>query len=241
LIAADRTDRRKLPGVRLLRTLEPPMKYSVSMACVVALASIVQPVQADDYTKASFSGGVFPGDANVVTPFTALVSQGELLGGSFVFDNDLIPAGGTGFVNVLDSNFPDVGGIPAADLFSFGLGALTLTAANIDPGAFLAIQYDNGVFNGFAAQLDFDYLGSSYALTISARTFTVLQLIGGNPEHSVNYVNGYLNIPLTDLTPYTPQVQTGGVPEPAGWVLMVGGFGMIGGRLRRRRTAIRFG
>ena len=30
----------------------------------------------------------------------------------------------------------------------------------------------------------------------------------------------------------------GGVPEPASWALMVGGFGMAGGMLRRRRTAV---
>jgi hypothetical protein len=30
----------------------------------------------------------------------------------------------------------------------------------------------------------------------------------------------------------------GGVPEPASWALMIGGFGMAGGMLRRRRTAV---
>jgi hypothetical protein len=28
------------------------------------------------------------------------------------------------------------------------------------------------------------------------------------------------------------------VPEPASWALMIGGFGMAGGMLRRRRTAV---
>ena len=32
----------------------------------------------------------------------------------------------------------------------------------------------------------------------------------------------------------------GGVPEPASWATMVGGFGLMGAALRRRRTAIRF-
>lgn len=32
--------------------------------------------------------------------------------------------------------------------------------------------------------------------------------------------------------------QTGGVPEPASWALMIGGFGMTGAALRRRRTAV---
>jgi len=34
---------------------------------------------------------------------------------------------------------------------------------------------------------------------------------------------------------------TGGVPEPATWVIMLGGYGLIGGTLRRRRTTSRFG
>lgn len=34
---------------------------------------------------------------------------------------------------------------------------------------------------------------------------------------------------------------TGVVPEPASWALMLGGFGLIGGMLRRRRTTIAFG
>lgn len=32
---------------------------------------------------------------------------------------------------------------------------------------------------------------------------------------------------------------TGGVPEPASWALMIAGFGMVGGALRRRRPGLR--
>jgi len=32
----------------------------------------------------------------------------------------------------------------------------------------------------------------------------------------------------------------GAVPEPATWAMLIGGFGMVGGTLRRRRTAVRF-
>lgn len=34
---------------------------------------------------------------------------------------------------------------------------------------------------------------------------------------------------------------TAAVPEPASWMLMIGGFGAIGAAMRRRRVAVRFG
>jgi hypothetical protein len=34
--------------------------------------------------------------------------------------------------------------------------------------------------------------------------------------------------------------QTGAVPEPATWAMMVGGFGLIGSAMRRRKVAVRF-
>lgn len=41
-----------------------------------------------------------------------------------------------------------------------------------------------------------------------------------------------LNFRITAVTP------AGAVPEPATWALMIGGFGAIGGAMRRRRTAL---
>ena len=33
---------------------------------------------------------------------------------------------------------------------------------------------------------------------------------------------------------------TGGVPEPASWAMMLGGFGLVGSAMRRRKTAVTF-
>ncbi len=55
------------------------------------------------------------------------------------------------------------------------------------------------------------------------------------------YVFGFTD---ADLPDFTPQGFTSAVPEPATWAFLLGGFGLIGGSLRRRRTsaaAVRIG
>jgi hypothetical protein len=42
----------------------------------------------------------------------------------------------------------------------------------------------------------------------------------------------------TDLPGYVPQAFSAGVPEPASWAMMIGGFGLIGAALRRRKANV---
>ncbi|HEY0446857.1 MAG TPA: PEPxxWA-CTERM sorting domain-containing protein [Allosphingosinicella sp.] len=51
---------------------------------------------------------------------------------------------------------------------------------------------------------------------------------------SVRFIGTGLNDSITDGFSMD-NVSFGGVPEPATWLMMIGGFGMIGGALRRRR------
>jgi PEP-CTERM motif len=53
------------------------------------------------------------------------------------------------------------------------------------------------------------------------------------------YSTGHAPI-VPPLDPPPGDDTTVGVPEPASWMTMVGGFGLIGGGLRRRRRATRF-
>jgi len=60
------------------------------------------------------------------------------------------------------------------------------------------------------------------------RALGVLGAVDGNPDASAFTV--------------TSVVPTPGVPEPASWAMMLGGFGLIGGALRnRRRSSVSFG
>lgn len=58
-------------------------------------------------------------------------------------------------------------------------------------------------------------------------TFDIIASVG------LNTING-VDVRLDTL----PDRQPGGVPEPATWALLIAGFGMAGGSLRRRRTAL---
>jgi len=44
----------------------------------------------------------------------------------------------------------------------------------------------------------------------------------------------------TDLSDLFKPNAIGGVPEPTSWAMMLGGFGLVGGAMRRRRVALRF-
>lgn len=204
----------------------------------VMLAAAASPAHAVTYTKGNFSSGIFGGNANVSAPFTTNgFFQGQTFSGSFVFANELVPAAATGFVNVLASTFPDLANIPAADLFTFNFGSLTFTAADAD--APFAIQYNNGAFNGFFFLNNFSFAGGNYQLKVDGGQFQVFQEVGGNPTGS-SLMNGYVNIgnsAVTGKTAFTPTaVPTSPVPEPATWLMMLFGFGMIGFAMRSSKA-----
>ena len=203
--------------------------------------SLVQPAQADTYTKANFSAGIFGGNANVQSPFSGNgFFQGQTFTGSFVYDNELVPAGGTGFVNVGVASFPDIAVIPALDLFTFNFGPLVFSAADADEP--MAIQYNNGNFNGFFYVNNFAFQGGDYQLVISGGSLSVRLLAAGIPTGN-SLVNGYVNIgntAVTGKTVFVPPVVGQAVPEPGTWAMMVAGFGIAGAAMRRRKVRVTF-
>lgn len=82
----------------------------------------------------------------------------------------------------------------------------------------------------------------TYWAGFEASTMGVMSFVGGNG--SLRQVGPNGDIGRNDNAGYqltSSDVETGAVPEPASWALMVGGFGLVGGALRsRRRTAVTF-
>lgn len=202
---------------------------------------VAAPAHAASYVKANFSSGVFGGNANVRDPLRDPFFPSDTFTGSFVYDQDLIPASNSGFVNVFFSSYADITNIPAADAFQFNFGPYTFTLAN-DPLAM--VQYNNGKFNGFVFNTTFNFEGSNYLFNMNGGTITVHSEADpfGQP-----YLNGYTNIgnqSLTGATTYTP-ASPGAVPEPATWAMMLLGLGFIGGAMRaakrRRKPVLAFG
>ena len=79
------------------------------------------------------------------------------------------------------------------------------------------------------------------ATTITgALNFFIDDFATGQREATSGFVD-YIRIYDTAITPGqavpVPPV-TGAVPEPASWAMMIGGLGMVGGAMRRRRTMV---
>jgi hypothetical protein len=91
--------------------------------------------------------------------------------------------------------------------------------------------------------------GQQYSLAVSAISGPALTLafLGTDSDsyaggHSF-FGAGYGNQPGWDLdfTDYIDPGNSGAVPEPASWALMLGGFGLVGCTLRARRRSVAFG
>jgi hypothetical protein len=115
-------------------------------------------------------------------------------------------------------------------------GTLTTLTFGIDGFTFSEVEFNiNAIANGVATVTFATALGD-YVYNIS--------------QNGQNYL-GAFGAPITSVTITTNpggiigdvrQVRLGGiaaVPEPAVWAMMVGGFGLVGGVIRRRAKAVR--
>jgi hypothetical protein len=215
---------------------------------VTALGSmLIVPAMADTYTSANFSGSINPGGANVKAPFSGNgFAQSDPFSGSFVFDNQLVPASGT--VNVSFSSFPDIGLIPNISAFSITFDGLSFNLGdNLNSLLSAGIQYKNGVFNGFEFITDFAFQGNEYQFRIDGPVITV-RLLDGIPNAfdangfptGVSLINAKVNVlaGLTDEAAFVPGVSA--VPGPIAGAglpgLIFAGGGLLGWWRRRQKA-----
>ena len=77
--------------------------------------------------------------------------------------------------------------------------------------------------------------------SLDAAPFLVSNLMTGlglrdsSEEDPVRFING-VALGQTSIIPPTVTFDAGGVPEPATWISMIAGFGLLGAALRRRRV-----
>jgi len=120
----------------------------------------------------------------------------------------------------------------------------TITLTKVGGGVFDFNSVDlTDIYNNFEGQPGGDVLFSFFD---GANTTTQTVTIDATPGFQTFTFNRTGLVSLTFQAVTTNEVQTDnfilnavtGVPEPAGWALMLGGFGLMGAALRRRRAGL---
>jgi hypothetical protein len=210
----------------------------IFLALVILLAA--RPASAQ-LSEGDFSGGTLtlkgPAfNACCSTPFGGITYRGPNISGSFIYDPSLIPASGTGFVNV-PLPFPD------EDAFHLVMGDLVspapfiFTAAMALPGTAAQVQYNNGVFNGFSYFSAFFYNEHEYQLDMQGGIWTIYDRANGVENLSNIAASGYVNIGNQNVTNVHEYVSVTATPEPASLVLLATGLLGVFGVMQRKRKA----
>jgi len=134
---------------------------------------------------------------------------------------------------------------PGLSLTSFTPTSIGLdSAAFVDPITGAPVYHDVDQGLGVVGYQGAMFGDSFLSITFDAVAYTP----SGQPLASVadqyNALNNgapYAGYPTAGYwTAAFPVVTSPGVPEPASWAMMVGGFGLIGGAMRRRRITASF-
>jgi hypothetical protein len=199
--------------------------YAV-VASIAAVSAL--PANATTYTVAIPDSGDFQflgnGDASVTY-------EGVTFSQSASRSNGNLFNVGTGFSGAVSA-------VLSSQQQTTGLPNILITLPRLAYG--ISISYstfrDSNVFFQFSNGedlLEFNQgNGFSYALNslftyTSANAFTSILLIASDGAGNLNNGLNLGQISYSDVT--------GGVPEPAAWTMMIGGMGVVGGAMRRRR------
>jgi hypothetical protein len=162
----------------------------------------------------------------------------------------------SGNTNYFTANAPGVIGPEYRSYFTFdvapGATSAAITIGNdpsgsyTDSGNFTLTLYDVtsaiNTYQGYSGATDiFDDLGTgtvygSITLDGTASSYTINLNAAGLAALNAAGIAGEEFTIGARVTP-----GGGSVPEPASWALMLGGFGLVGGALRRRKMQVSFG
>ena len=155
---------------------------------------------------------------------------------------------GTTLIDISITTDGTIGALAAWNLLNW---SFTLTdGANVvsmTPGTAALTYLSGSAFQATASQILFDFGGNghvqwddfqgaftgAYCMTAATSSATC----SGGQSEEVAYVEGTVPVIPRSGTLVLGEVQaSGAVPEPAAWAMMVGGFGLVGGAMRRRRA-----
>jgi len=124
-------------------------------------------------------------------------------------------------------DFTTVGGVAAFSAWDSNLGTWNTLETGVTAGDYtLNISLSGGLFTYTVDGHSFSYdaAGSTQISSV------ILQGYNSGSDYGIHWDN---------LNATGPRGQ-GPVPEPASWAMMVGGFGLVGGAMRRRAAKLRF-
>lgn len=164
-------------------------------------------------------------------------------GGAQPFSN-LQPYLGLNYLINLQGVFPCREAGPGCDLpqdVPF-LGEIMLYAGGLIPngwalanGQLLPISQNQALFSLLGTNF-----GGDGRTTFALPDFRGRTTIGANDDFPVGTVVGQAFVTLTEdqMPTHVHDLDTGAVPEPGTWALMIAGFGLVGAALRRRRMSV---
>jgi hypothetical protein len=201
---------------------------------VQTLGTVVQVGGVDVVSGQAFASGAFAGSTDP-TPFdvpTGADGSGPSFSASWTF-NYAAPAGPVNGGVLLFGLYDGDSAAPGDQVASFTFNGMDLTSEL--NALFEADPSGQGVETFYSLVLP----GSAYAaLATGAATFSLslkgpgLGVLGATNFNGATLDFATLTVSSRDIEPPP------GVPEPSIWALMVGGFGLAGMGLRRRRPAL---
>lgn len=169
---------------------------------------------------------------------------GVLLGSAVMLVAATSPASAATVLPTYTYNF--TGTCAANDCAGFGVATLTLNTSSttITNANFVGFSYVSNLVN-FTISGGVNGAFASGALTTLPGTNTTF--IGDNSYIFLSNVDGNWSVGraiiIADFGPthiWAGPGASSAAPEPATWATLVGGFGMIGSALRRRKVAVSF-